>query len=75
MINQRGTVPVGLQMCFGIDEFAIHHDDVAVACGGSYRPSDEVIDLLVETWRALTGGATPGPDEDPWAWILRASGR
>src|SRR5439155_12293379 len=56
MINQRGTIPVGLQMCFGINEFAIHHDDVAAARGSSYRPSDEVVGVLRETWHALTGG-------------------
>lgn len=75
MINQRGTIPVGLQMCFGIDEFAIHHDDVAAARGGIYRPSTEVVDLLIETWRALTGGEAPPAGADAWAWILEKSGR
>jgi len=75
MINQRGTIPVGLQMCFGIDEFAIHHDDVAAARGGTYRPSTEVVELLVETWKALTAGEVPSPGADPWAWILEKSGR
>jgi uncharacterized protein (TIGR03083 family) len=75
MINQRGTIPVGLQMCFGIDEFAIHHDDVAAARGGVYRPSDEVVGVLSETWRALTGGETPPPRTDDWSWILEKSGR
>jgi len=75
MINQRGTIPVGLQMCFGINEFAIHHDDVAAARGGAYRPSDEVVGVLIETWRALTGGKTPPPGQDPWKWILKRSGR
>jgi uncharacterized protein (TIGR03083 family) len=75
MINQRGTIPVGLQMCFGINEFAIHHDDVAAARGGSYRPGDEVVGVLIETWRALTGGETPSPGTDAWSWILEISGR
>jgi uncharacterized protein (TIGR03083 family) len=75
MINQRGTIPVGLQMCFGINEFAIHHDDVAAARGGSYRPSDEVVGVLIEMWRALTGGETPPDGIDHWAWILAESGR
>jgi len=75
MINQRGTIPVGLQMCFGINEFAIHHDDVAAARGSSYRPSDEVVGVLRETWKALTGGETPPSGADHWAWILEHSGR
>jgi len=75
MINQRGTIPVGLQMCFGINEFAIHHDDVAAARGGAYRPSDEVVGVLIQTWRALTGGASPPAATDPWGWILERSGR
>ena len=75
MINQRGTIPVGLQMCFGINEFAIHHDDVAAARGSSYRPSDEVVGVLRETWKALTGGETPRSGADHWAWTLEQSGR
>ena len=75
MINQRGTIPVGLQMCFGINELAIHHDDVAAARGSSYRPSDEVVGVLRETWKALTGGETPPSGADHWAWILEQSGR
>ena len=75
MINQRGTIPVGLQMCFGINEFAIHHDDVAAARGGAYRPSEEVIGVLTGTWRALTGSETPHAGIDQWSWILEKSGR
>ena len=75
MINPRGTIPAGLQVCFGIDEFAIHHDDVAAARGSSYRPSDEVVGVLRETWKALTGGETPPSGADHWAWILEQSGR
>ena len=75
MINQRGTIPVGLQVCFGINEFAIHHDDVAAARGGTYRPSDEVVNVLIETWKALTGGETPPSGTDSWGWILSRSGR
>jgi hypothetical protein len=75
MINQRGTIPVGLQVCFGINEFAIHHDDMAGARGGSYRPSDEVVEVLSQTWKALTKGETPPSGTDPWAWILAESGR
>jgi uncharacterized protein (TIGR03083 family) len=75
MINQRGTIPVGLQMCFGINEFAIHHDDVAAARGGTYRPSDEVVGVLVETWRALTAGESSRSGADPWRWVLERSGR
>lgn len=75
MINQRGTIPVGLQLCLGINEFAIHHDDLAGARGGAYRPSDEVVGVLTQTWQALTGGETPPSETDPWSWILQKSGR
>ena len=75
MINQRGTIPVGLQLSFGINEFAIHHDDLARARGGSYRPGDEVVDVLRRTWKALTAGETPPSGTDPWSWILERSGR
>ena len=74
MINQRGTISVGLQMSFGISEFAIHHDDVAAARGRAYRPSDEVVTVLSETWRALTGEEPPS-ETDHWSWILEESGR
>jgi len=75
MINQRGTIPVGLQVCFGINEFAIHHDDVAAARGSSYRPSDEVVEVIRQAWKALTGGKTPPSGTDQWRWILEKSGR
>jgi len=74
MINQRGTIPVGLQVCFGINEFAIHHDDLAGARGGVYRPSDEVVGVLRQTWNVLTAAETP-TGTDPWGWILERSGR
>jgi uncharacterized protein (TIGR03083 family) len=73
MINQRGTIPVGLQLCFGINEFAIHHDDLADARGTSYRPSEEVVGVLSQAWKALTAEETSKGDR--WEWILRASGR
>jgi uncharacterized protein (TIGR03083 family) len=75
MINQRGTIPVGLQVLFGINEFAIHHDDLAGARGSSYRPPDPVVEVLRQTWKALTVGDAPLADADPWAWILDRSGR
>jgi uncharacterized protein (TIGR03083 family) len=75
MINQRGTIPIGLQVSFGINEFAIHHDDLAGARGSSYRPSDEVVEVLSQAWKALTAGETPPSGTDPWSWILGTSGR
>jgi uncharacterized protein (TIGR03083 family) len=72
MINQRGTIRVGLQVCFGINEFAIHHDDLAAARDSSYRPSDDLLGVLIPVWITLTGGTPKG---DRWEWILRASGR
>jgi hypothetical protein len=62
-------------VCFGINEFAIHHDDLAGARGGAYRPGDEVVEVLSQTWKALTKAETPPSGTDPWRWILRASGR
>ncbi len=74
ILNQRGTVPVGLQMRWGLNELAVHHDDLAQAVGRAYRPPDAVIDAIVPAYEPLGRGA-PDAGEDRWAWILRATGR
>ena len=70
--HQRGPIPVGLQVMFGLNELAVHHDDLAHAVGGSYRPRREVVAALTAMHRAVNGMPT-GPD--PWACLLQATGR
>lgn len=71
--HQFGPIPVGLQLLFGLNELAIHHDDVERASGTSYRPGDEVIDVLTAMRPQMLGGLSAG--DDPWDRILAASGR
>jgi uncharacterized protein (TIGR03083 family) len=71
--HQLGPIPVGLQVLFALADLAIHHDDVAAAGGGRYRPPAAVVDALVETWERSPGGFPPGPDR--WRGVLIASGR
>jgi uncharacterized protein (TIGR03083 family) len=73
MAHQFGPIPVGLQLLFGLDELVIHHDDLAAALGGSYRPPGPVVQALVLVWERVLGGLPPGADD--WARILIASGR
>jgi uncharacterized protein (TIGR03083 family) len=70
--HQRGPIPVGLQVMFGLSELAVHHDDLAHAAGSSYRPCGDVVAALVTMYRAVHGMPT-GPD--PWACLLQATGR
>jgi uncharacterized protein (TIGR03083 family) len=73
MPHQFGLIPVGLQMLFGLNELAVHHDDIAHATGTLYRPGADVVEALALVWnRALDG--LPAA-RDPWIGILRASGR
>jgi uncharacterized protein (TIGR03083 family) len=73
MAHQFGPIPVGLQLLFGLDELVIHHDDLAGALGGSYRPPGPVVQALVPVWERALGSLAPGADD--WARILTASGR
>jgi uncharacterized protein (TIGR03083 family) len=78
MANQFGTMPVGLQMMFGLNELAVHHDDLAHAAGDSYRPAEQVVQALVSRYsavfktdtRAISG---PGPRSRKSAHTSRAS--
>jgi hypothetical protein len=72
MGHQRGPVPVGLQVIWGLSELAVHHDDLADATGTSYRPSDPVVAALVEMKEAIDG--FHGGD-DSWLDYLRSTGR
>jgi len=70
MPHQLGPIPVALQVLFGINELAIHHDDVAAAAGRRYQPLPETLGVLLVLWRRRHGeGITT------WQAILRASGR
>lgn len=72
MAHQLGPIPVGLQQLFLLADLAIHHDDIAIAAGGSYRPSVAVVDALVSMGTVFGQQAT-GPDR--WAEVLAFSGR
>jgi uncharacterized protein (TIGR03083 family) len=72
MGHQRGVIPAGLQVLFGLNELAVHHYDVTAPFGPGYRPPDPVLGLLLDMFgrvAALPGGT------DPWDRILRLSGR
>ena len=72
--NQLGTIPVGLQMMFGLNELAVHHDDLAHAAGESYRSTEQVVQALVSVYSAVFG-LPASPKEDRWACLLLATGR
>jgi uncharacterized protein (TIGR03083 family) len=70
MPHQLGPIPAALQVLFGINELAIHHDDVAAAAGLGYQPPPATLDVLTHLWQRRHG-----PGITTWADILRASGR
>jgi uncharacterized protein (TIGR03083 family) len=72
MGHQRGPVPVGLQVIWGLSELAVHHDDLADATGTSYRPSDPVVAALVGMKEAIDGFHAV---DDSWLDYLRSTGR
>jgi len=72
MGHQRGPVPVGLQAMWGLSELAVHHDDLADATGGSYRPGDPIVAALVAMKQAVDGFHV---GDDPWLEYLRSTGR
>ena len=71
MPHQRGPIPVGLQLQFGLGDLAVHHDDIAVAAGSSYTPEQDVVDMLVDGYRRL---GSWGPVDEP-VWELFVEGR
>lgn len=73
MPNQRGVIPIGLQMRWGLAELAIHHDDIARASGSTYQPEQTVVTAIVPAFEALVDLRAPA--DDRWAWILAESGR
>lgn len=72
MAHQRGVIPVGLQVLFGLTDVVIHHWDLARATGRSARPGSDALALVVPALGALGAG---DPRGDRWEWILRAAGR
>lgn len=72
MSHQFGPIPVGLQVMFGLNELAVHHDDLADAVGERRRPDDEVVRALAEVYGAVFG--LP-PGDDSWERLLAATGR
>jgi uncharacterized protein (TIGR03083 family) len=71
--HQFGPIPIGLQILFGLNELAIHHDDVEYASRRRYRPPSSVVRALVPVWERVLGGLPPADNE--WAAMLAASGR
>jgi uncharacterized protein (TIGR03083 family) len=72
MGHQRGPVPVGLQVMWGLGELAVHRDDLADATGSSYRPSDLIVAALVAMKQAIDGFRA---GDDQWLDYLRSTGR
>jgi uncharacterized protein (TIGR03083 family) len=70
--HQFGPIPVGLQVMFGLNELAVHQDDLAQAAGGSYRPEGEVVVALATMYGRVFG--LPDGD-DLWTRLLTATGR
>jgi uncharacterized protein (TIGR03083 family) len=73
MAHQSGTIPVALQLLYGLNDIVFHHDDVSHAFGYRYRPHPAVVELLVPVWdhslRALGNG------KDDWHRMLTVVGR
>lgn len=72
MGHQLGPIPVGVQVMFGLNEVAVHHDDLARATVSSYRPIEEITIALAGMYDSVFG--LPA-GEDPWARLLVATGR
>jgi uncharacterized protein (TIGR03083 family) len=72
MAHQRGPVPAGLQVLFGLNELAVHHYDVTAPSGPAYRPPDPVPGLLADMFGRI--GTLPG-GAGPWDRVLRLTGR
>jgi uncharacterized protein (TIGR03083 family) len=72
MGHQHGPIRVGLQVMFGLNELAVHHDDLAHAVGSSYRPDQEVLAVLAEMYDTVFGLPE---GQDPWTRLLQATGR
>jgi uncharacterized protein (TIGR03083 family) len=69
--HQLGPIPVALQVLFGVNELAIHHDDVALAAGHRYLPPPETLAVLQFMWQRRR----PGRDITSWPDILQEAGR
>lgn len=68
--HQLGPIPVALQVLFGVNELAIHHDDVALAAGHRYLPPPETLAVLQFMWQRRHGR-----DIMSWPDILQEAGR
>jgi uncharacterized protein (TIGR03083 family) len=73
--HQYGPIPVGLQVRFALNEVAIHRDDLEQARQRGYRPPDDVIEALTPIWERVIGWSEAPANLEPWARILKASGR
>ena len=71
--HQLATIPVGLQVLFGLMDIAMHHDDVLSVTGRRYRPQDDTIAAILPVAERLFG--MPPDQDDPWALMVMGSGR
>jgi uncharacterized protein (TIGR03083 family) len=71
--HQMGTLPIGLQINFGLMDLAVHHDDIEAARGGTYTPPAGALDAIVEVAHREFGMPTDLPD--PWPLLIAGSGR
>lgn len=71
--HQLATIPLGLQVVFGLLDLALHHDDVVSAAGRRYRPAAQTIDTLAVAGQRLS--LLPADMPDPWDTIMVGSGR
>jgi uncharacterized protein (TIGR03083 family) len=71
--HQLATIPVGLQVLFGLMDIALHLDDVLSVTGHRYRPQPQTIEAIVPVAERLFG--MPSDQDDPWAVIVFGSGR
>ncbi|HKY13335.1 MAG TPA: maleylpyruvate isomerase family mycothiol-dependent enzyme [Microthrixaceae bacterium] len=69
--HQLGTLPMGLQVLFGLFDLAMHHHDVLAAAGGTYEPTSAALEAI----RAMGERLFQLPSDVPWETIVAASGR
>lgn len=72
MGHQFGPIPVGLQVMFGLNELAVHHDDLAAAAGRGYQPPGPVISALTDM---MTRSGRMAPGQAGWQGLLVSTGR
>lgn len=75
MAHQRGPIAVSTQAAFGLSELILHHDDLLVAVGERYTPSQDALAPVIAAWSDVIGFTDLAGAADHWAALLAASGR